>query len=69
MNLMFFVFKHTCEKINVIHMLVNILQAVDGVPVHHQLHLLPGFEPAEAALLPPDVVGREAVVPASLDVE
>ena len=50
-------------------MLVNILQAVDGVPVHHQLHLLPGFEPAEAALLPPDVVGREAVVPASLDVE
>ena len=37
--------------------------------VHDILQLLPGAEPLEAALLPPNVVGREAVVATSLDVE
>ena len=36
---------------------------------HSHLELCPPGEPLEAALLTPDVVGSEAVVPASLDVE
>ena len=50
-------------------MLIHVLQSADSVLVHDELHILPLLEPLEAALLPPDVVGGEAVVPASLDVE
>ena len=50
-------------------MLVHVLQPADRIPVHDELHVLPAPEPLEPALLPPDVVGGEAVVPAPLNVQ
>ena len=50
-------------------MLVDVLQPADRCPVHDHVHLLPGGEPLQAALLSPDVVGRESVVPTTLDVQ
>ena len=50
-------------------MLVHVHEPCHRLPVDDPVHLLPLAEPLEAALLPPDVVGGEAVVPTSLNVE
>ncbi len=65
----FFRVSRTCKEIHIVHMFVDVLQPGERGPVHDDLHLLPGGESLEAALLTPDVVGREAVIPTSLDVQ
>ena len=59
----------TDEHINVVHVFV---QGLESRHVHGGEHLgqhLPGLDPGLAAQLAPGVVGSEAVVPASLNVE
>ena len=59
----------TGEEIDVVNVLVNILNSRYCSRVHHCLQLFPLSEPLQPTLLSPNVVRRQPVVSASLQVQ
>jgi hypothetical protein len=57
------------EQVDVVDVVVERTEAVDGVGVHDAFQVFPVLDGAQTARLPPGGVAREAVVAASLDVD
>lgn len=57
------------EQVDVVDVVVERAEAVNGVGVHDALQVFPVLDGAQTARLPPGGVARKAVVAASLDVD